>query len=78
MWTYLTGLTQQRLTCWSGCECAAKSDPQFYTIFDEHGEQPLGLASYLRIDPLAGSIEVGWLHFSPPCSARGWRRRRWR
>ena len=46
-------------------ECAAKTDPQFYTIFDEHGEQPLGLASYLRIDPLAGSIEVGWLHFSP-------------
>lgn len=46
-------------------ECAAKTDPQFYTIFDEHGELPLGLASYLRIDPQAGSIEVGWLHFSP-------------
>lgn len=46
-------------------ECAAKQDPQFYTIFDQDGEQPLGLASYLRIDPLAGSIEVGWLHFSP-------------
>ncbi|MBL0676996.1 GNAT family protein [Aeromonas dhakensis] len=67
MWTYLTTgpyATEADMLVWLR-ECAAKQDPQFYTIFDEHGEQPLGLASYLRIDPLAGSIEVGWLHFSP-------------
>ncbi|MBX9562429.1 GNAT family protein [Aeromonas hydrophila] len=67
MWTYLTTgpyATEADMLVWLR-ECAAKTDPQFYTIFDEHGEQPLGLASYLRIDPLAGSIEVGWLHFSP-------------
>nr|WP_301952794.1 GNAT family protein [Aeromonas hydrophila] len=67
MWTYLTTgpyATEADMLVWLR-ECSAKSDPQFYTIFDEHGEQPLGLASYLRIDPLAGSIEVGWLHFSP-------------
>lgn len=67
MWTYLTTgpyATEADMLVWLR-ECAAKRDPQFYTIFDEDGEQPLGLASYLRIDPLAGSIEVGWLHFSP-------------
>ncbi|CAJ1928764.1 hypothetical protein CKOHBEJN_03892 [Aeromonas hydrophila] len=67
MWTYLTTgpyATEADMLVWLR-ECAAKTDPQFCTIFDEHGEQPLGLASYLRIDPLAGSIEVGWLHFSP-------------
>lgn len=67
MWTYLTTgpyATEADMLVWLR-ECAAKTDPQFYTIFDEDGEQPLGLASYLRIDPLAGSIEVGWLHFSP-------------
>ena len=66
MWTYLTTgpyAEEADMLAWLR-ECAAKTDPQFYTIFDEHGEQPLGLASYLRIDPLAGSIEVGWLHFS--------------
>ncbi|WP_421159409.1 GNAT family N-acetyltransferase [Aeromonas dhakensis] len=67
MWTYLTTgpyATEADMLVWLQ-ECAAKQDPQFYTIFDEHDKQPLGLASYLRIDPLAGSIEVGWLHFSP-------------
>lgn len=67
MWTYLTTgpyATEADMLVWLR-ECAAKTDPQFYTIFDQDGEQPLGLASYLRIDPLAGSIEVGWLHFSP-------------
>ncbi|WP_429071581.1 GNAT family N-acetyltransferase [Aeromonas dhakensis] len=67
MWTYLTTgpyAEEADMLVWLR-ECAAKTDPQFYTIFDEDGEQPLGLASYLRIDPLAGSIEVGWLHFSP-------------
>ncbi|WP_440892834.1 GNAT family protein [Aeromonas dhakensis] len=67
MWTYLTTgpyAEEADMLVWLR-ECAAKTDPQFYTIFDEHGELPLGLASYLRIDPHAGSIEVGWLHFSP-------------
>ncbi len=44
---------------------AAKADPQFYAIVDERRGRALGLASYLRIDPAAGSVEVGWLHFSP-------------
>ncbi len=44
---------------------AQEKDPQNYAIVDAKSGQVLGLAAYLRIDPQAGSIEVGWLHFSP-------------
>ena len=41
------------------------ADPQFYTIIDVLTEQPVGLASYLRIDAANGVIEVGHLNYSP-------------
>ena len=67
MWTYLTSgpfADEGAMRAWlSGVSLNA--DPQFYAIVDEASGKALGLASYLRIDPLAGSIEVGWLHFSP-------------
>ncbi len=39
-------------------------DPLFHTILDSD-DVPVGLASYLRIDPDNGSIEVGHIHYSP-------------
>jgi len=39
-------------------------DPQFYTIFDGVTGKAVGVASYLRIQPAIGSIEVGHIHFS--------------
>lgn len=39
-------------------------DPYFYTILDAGG-QPVGIASYLRINPRDGSVEVGWISMSP-------------
>ena len=44
---------------------ASKPDPQFHTIVDLATGRPAGLASYLRIDPEAGSIEVGHIKYSP-------------
>ena len=41
------------------------SDPQFYAIVDLGRNEALGVASYLRITPGSGSIEVGHLNFSP-------------
>lgn len=41
-------------------------DPYFYAILDQRSGKALGVASYLRIDPGARSIEVGWITFSPP------------
>ncbi|MEM6306494.1 MAG: GNAT family protein [Pseudomonadota bacterium] len=40
------------------------NDPYFYTIFNTTG-QPVGFASYLRINPRDGTIEVGWISMSP-------------
>ncbi len=41
------------------------NDPYFYAILDQESGKALGVASYLRIDPGARSIEVGWITFSP-------------
>ena len=44
---------------------AGKIDPQFHTIIDLATGGAVGVASYLRIDPGAGSIEVGHISYSP-------------
>ena len=41
-----------------------QDDPCFFTICDKNSHQPLGLASYLRINLEHGVIEVGHIHFS--------------
>lgn len=41
------------------------ADPVFFTIIDLAHSRPVGLASFLRITPEHGSIEVGHIHFSP-------------
>jgi RimJ/RimL family protein N-acetyltransferase len=46
-------------------EMAAKSNPFFYAIRDRETGQWGGVASYLRITPEAGTIEVGHINFSP-------------
>lgn len=46
-------------------QMAASDDPLFYTIIDRAQDRPIGVAAYLRIDPAAGSIEVGHINFSP-------------
>jgi len=40
-------------------------DPVFHAIVLAGSERPVGVASYLRIDPGNGSIEVGHLSYSP-------------
>jgi RimJ/RimL family protein N-acetyltransferase len=41
------------------------SDPLYFAIVDAARGQATGVASYLRIAPAAGSVEVGGLAFSP-------------
>jgi len=43
----------------------AHDDPLFFAIVDLATEQPIGVASYLRIDPAMGTIEVGHLSYAP-------------
>jgi RimJ/RimL family protein N-acetyltransferase len=46
-------------------EWIALGDTVPYAIVDLRTNRAVGIASYLRIDPKAGSIEVGHLNFSP-------------
>jgi len=46
-------------------DVAAKDDPYFFTIIDTAAGRPVGVASYLRIEPAAGTIEVGHINYSP-------------
>ena len=70
MWTYLAygpfdSLTSYR-TWLEGV--AGREDPLFFAIIDGQG-RAVGVASFLRIDPSAGTIEVGHLAFSPTVQA---------
>tara|TARA_Y100001934_G_C12234757_1_gene717174 strand:- start:361 stop:1071 length:711 start_codon:yes stop_codon:yes gene_type:complete len=65
-WSYLPYgpfNTPKLLEAWLE-EIAELNDPLFYTIMDLQGKA-VGVASYLRIMPTSGSIEVGHIHFSP-------------
>lgn len=44
---------------------ALGNDPLFFTIILNETDKAVGVASYLRITPSAGSIEVGSINFSP-------------
>lgn len=66
-WTYLpygpfTQLAEFQV--WMANSCLG-DDPCFYTVIDQETGKAVGLASYLRINPAVGVIEVGHIHFSP-------------
>ncbi len=42
---------------------SSERDPMFYTVLDQRGA-PVGMTSFLRIDPQMATIEVGHIHFS--------------
>ena len=45
-------------------EYCTTDDPMFHTIIDKNNNVAVGLASYLRINPIEGVIEVGHIHYS--------------
>lgn len=67
VWTYLpygpfASLEDYR--AWLAQQCCG-SDPLFFAIIEKQSAGTLGVASYLRITPGSGSIEVGHLNYSP-------------
>ncbi len=67
MWTYLPVgpfATEEEYGCWVR-EIVTKPDPQFYAIIDSATGKAIGSASFMRIVPQHGCIEVGHLAFSP-------------
>lgn len=45
-------------------QASRSSDPLFFAIVDKATGEPLGVASYLRIAPASGAIEVGHIVYS--------------
>jgi RimJ/RimL family protein N-acetyltransferase len=71
-WTYLAYGPFPNLEsylAWMKATCLG-DDPLFFAIIDKAAGQPAGLASYLRIAPENGSIEVGHIHYSPRLQRR--------
>ena len=66
-WTYLPygpfGTLESYLG-WINDNCRG-SDPLFHAIVDNNTGRAVGVASYLRITPASGSIEVGHINYSP-------------
>lgn len=67
MWTYMAyGPFDAFHTYREWVDGACKgADPLFFAIVDLRNDQAVGVASYLRIDPGNGTIEVGHLAYSP-------------
>jgi len=66
-WTYLPYGPFEHLSdfnAWFEQTCLGK-DPLFHVVYEKSTDKAIGLASLMRINPSAGSIEVGHIHFSP-------------
>jgi RimJ/RimL family protein N-acetyltransferase len=66
-WTYLPYGpfdTLEAYRAWMEETCRG-GDPLFYAVVDPATGGATGVASYLRIDPANGSIEVGHINYSP-------------
>ena len=67
IWTYLPYgpfKSHGSFKKWLKSFCLNK-DPFFYAIYSKKHKQYCGMASYLRITPEHGSIEVGHINYSP-------------
>ena len=68
IWTYLPDGPYEsrqhlrRRLAWA----ESSEDPLFFTLVRLPDERPLGIASYLRITPEFGVIEIGHIWFAPP------------
>lgn len=66
-WTYLAYgpfASEDQYRRWLTATCLGK-DPMFFAVIDRALRKATGVASYLRIQPENGSIEVGHINFSP-------------
>ena len=71
-WTYMAYgpfKTLESYRAWMGTQCLG-DEPLFFAIVDKANGRPAGVASYLRITPGSGSIEVGHIHYSPDLKRR--------
>ena len=68
-WTYLPYgpfATFEEYRAWMLALPAFPGNPSFYAIVEASAGKALGVASYSRVDPQSGSIEVAHIHYSEP------------
>jgi RimJ/RimL family protein N-acetyltransferase len=71
-WTYLAYGPFHDLPgyrAWLSENCLG-NDPLFFVVIDTADGRPVGLVSYLRIAPAAGSIEMGHIRYAPRLQQR--------
>ena len=68
LWTYMGYGPFASLAAYSAWakDAAAQADPMFFAIVEATSGKAVGVASYLRIDPPNGVIEVGHIAYAPP------------
>ena len=71
-WTYLSVGPFETFAAYDAWlrAVAPADDPYFLAIVDRATGVPVGVASFLRIDPAHGVIEVGHINFSPRAQRR--------
>lgn len=60
--------SEETFHAWLGT-LTATADPMFFVVRDHASGRAAGMASYLRIVPLQGSIEIGHIWFAPAIQA---------
>jgi RimJ/RimL family protein N-acetyltransferase len=67
LWTYMAYGPFATLDAYRAfiIESCLSDDPLFYSVVDRSSGRAMGVASYMRIDPLVGTIEVGGIMYSP-------------
>lgn len=66
-WTYLAvdrPATQEACDLFVATNAASK-DPLFFAVIDNATQRAIGSVSLMRIDPVNGVIEIGWVNWSP-------------
>ncbi|MEX2649995.1 MAG: GNAT family protein [Alphaproteobacteria bacterium] len=66
-WTYLPYgpfADGRAFRAWLDGSCLG-DDPLFHAVIDARSGRATGLASYLRVEPATGVIEVGHIHYAP-------------
>lgn len=67
IWTYLPYgpfASLDDYQAWLDRSCRGE-DPLFYAVLDKRSGKAVGVASYLRIEPAVGVIEVGHINYAP-------------
>lgn len=67
LWTYMPVgpfETIDDYAAWTANACAS-NDPLFFAVISKETGKAIGVASYLRIQPESGVVEVGYITFSP-------------